>query len=602
MTDDKQTSDGYEEGGVTRPPALVSIFESAESDRRPIYVERTPPCQTGCPAGHNIRAWLAIVRGQDKPKKGMSWQEYAFHTMTEANPFPAVMGRVCPALCQGTCNRDALEDSVGINAIEHFIGDYALEHGFAFSTPKSDTGKKIAVVGGGPSGLTAAYFLRREGHAVTIFEAHAELGGLMRFGIPEYRIPRDVLKGEIGRILDLGIDIRLDTKVGRDIEVKRLENEFDAIYWAIGAQIGRPLPIPGADASNCVTGIEFLEAFNQGRLQYVRGPIVVVGGGDTSVDVASVTRRIGQALKSSQTDRAEDVVRGATVHEAIAASLRHDVKVILTSLFPMGEMFASDDEVQDALSEGVEIKAGFMPLEVIADKDGRANAIRMCECDMDGLTPIPRKGTEFVIECELIVSAIGQQGALEEGLEDLDNGDGFVEADELQRIPGKEGSFVGGDVIQPHLLPTAIGHGHQAAATIDSFVRNQEQRLVRDSESEVVLDEGLFLGHFENVPLSKRDRLSIGADNVLGNFQERLTAFTEEQAVAEAGRCMCCGLCLECENCFVFCPRGAVGLVREEDRAMGRYVFTDYRRCVGCNMCEDVCPTGYIQMKEVENA
>ncbi|RMD71213.1 MAG: FAD-dependent oxidoreductase, partial [Gammaproteobacteria bacterium] len=270
------------------------IFVADHSHKCPVYVHRTPPCQGSCPSGEDIRGWLDIVRGIEKPPKDISWQEYAFRRSTDANPFPAVMGRVCPAPCEDGCNRNEVEDHVGINAVEQFIGDTALKNNYAFAPASFETGKRVAIVGGGPGGLAAAYQLRRRGHACTIFDEHEQLGGMMRYGIPGYRTPREVLDGEIKRIVDMGVEVRTNTRVGRDVSIEDLEKEYDAIIWAVGTQKGRGLPVPGwAESPNCVTGVEFLRLFNQGKLAAVPKKVVVVGGGDTSIDVASVARRLG---------------------------------------------------------------------------------------------------------------------------------------------------------------------------------------------------------------------------------------------------------------------------------------------------------------------
>ncbi|MCP5001743.1 MAG: FAD-dependent oxidoreductase, partial [Hyphomicrobiales bacterium] len=275
------------------------IFEQDRSYKCPTYVHRTPPCQGSCPAGEDIRGWLNIVRGielppQEPSDEDMEWATYAFQRATDANPFPAIMGRVCPAPCQDGCNRNEVEDQVGINAVEHFIGDFALKHKLPLHPAGLDSGKKIALIGGGIASLTCAYQLRRMGHACTIFEGHSKLGGMMRYGIPGYRTPRDVLDGEIQRILDLGVEVRTNTKVGVDIELAELERDYDAVFVGIGAQGGTPLPVPGAaEAVNCISGISFLDAFNDGRLKHSAKRVLVVGGGDTAMDVAAVARRLG---------------------------------------------------------------------------------------------------------------------------------------------------------------------------------------------------------------------------------------------------------------------------------------------------------------------
>lgn len=631
------TARRYLDGDSAPRPWQEEIFKSSWSHKCPTYVHKTSPCQGACPSGHDIRGWLAIARGQDKPADGAGWQEFAFRRMTDANPFPAVMGRVCPAPCEDGCNRNEVEDRVGINSVEHFVGDWALANNLTFAGPGAESGKRVVVVGGGPAGLSAAFHLRRRGHAVTVLDDHDALGGMMRFGIPGYRTPRDVLDGEIGRILAMGVEVRLNTRAGRDIPVAELEKQYDAIFWAIGTHSGRGLPVPGADAPNCITGIAFLRAFNEGRLQAVTGKVVVIGGGDTSIDVASVARRLGHITHAHDKDRPENVILGQTAHDVANAAHRQGAEVVLTSLFPVDRMMAAKQEIDDAQREGVDIRGGIMPLEVLKDASGRARALRMCRCEMDGMRPVPVAGTEFEIPCDLVVSAIGQKGDLAE-LAELDTGNGFIAADRQMRVPGRRGHFVGGDIVRPHLLTTAIGHGRIAAESIDHYLRGEELprrprvdvvhfdmlgRLARDGKTpehasaplrgtfqskvavhnyedrgpqEIITHEELFLGHFPYVARNLRRHVAVESEQVLGNFQERLIPLSEAEVIAEAKRCMSCGLCLECDNCLIYCPQTAVERVAKADRSPGRYVQTDYSRCIGCHICQDVCPAGYIKM------
>lgn len=629
----------FEDGDNTPPPWEDMVINSGESHKCPTYIHRAPPCQGSCPSGHDIRGWLSIARGMEKPTdENMPWQEFAFQRMAEANPFPSVMGRVCPAPCEAGCNRIEVDDFVGINAVEQYVGDWALKNDIALPKPGPDSGHKVAVIGGGPAGLTAAYFLRLKGHGVTVFEAHEELGGMMIYGIPGYRTPRDMLAKEIGRIIDMGVEARTGVRIGEDVTVKQLEKDFDAIFWAIGAQIGRPLPIPGFDAENCVSGIGFLEAFNEGRLNYVTKRVVVVGGGDTSIDVASVARRLGHISHAKDLALPEHVVHGHTAQDVVGTMKREGVEAVLTSLFPIEEMTAAEREREDAQTEGVDLRGNVMPLEVIKGDDGRAKALKMCECDMDGMTPVPRQGTEFEIECDLIVSAIGQMGDFA-GIEDLDNGNGFIDADKMFQVNDREKHFAGGDIIRPHLLTTAIGQGSIAADSIDSFLKGKEisdrpkvdvhlfnlidELRSRDLEPEeyghkeargtaesnfaihnyedrafreIIPHDELFLGHFLYEERSKRNERHVQADKVLGDFDERIEGLSEEEAIAEGARCMSCGMCFECDNCVIYCPQDAVFRVQKDQRAVGRYVDTDYDKCTGCHICMDVCPTGYIKM------
>lgn len=619
----------------------TKIFQADHTYKCPTYVHRTPPCQGSCPSGHDIRGWLAIARGMDKPPvPGMAWQEYAFQSMAAANPFPATMGRVCPAPCEDGCNRNEIEDFVGINAVEQYVGDWAIEHKLALPAAQALGTTKVAVIGGGPAGLAAAHFLRHKGHSVVIFETHDQLGGMMRFGIPGYRTPRDMLDAEIGRIVDQdGIEVRFGVRVGRDVSIEQLEKDFDAIFWAIGAQAGRPLPVPGADAENCITGVEFLDAFNRGWVFSTAPRIVVVGGGDTSIDVASVARRLGNISQSHQHDVGDASVLGYMAHDVAGSLHREGVKAVLTSLFPVEKMTAAEREREDARREGIEIRGSVMPLEVMKDENGRARALRVCQCTMKGMVPEAIPGTETEIECDMIISAIGQMADLAEGLQSLNGGRGSIAIDPVYQVKKMAKHFAGGDAIRPHLLTTAIGHGRIAAETISDFlagtlaerrpkvdthqfnllaelhnrahdpspydhsqtrgtdssnfaVHNYEDR----GSSQIIPHGALFKGHFSYVERSKRDERHVEADAVLGDFGERIVAFSEAQARKEGERCMSCGLCFECDNCVIYCPQTAVKRVPKKDRAVGRYVYTDYSMCIGCHICMDVCPTGYIQM------
>lgn len=627
----------YEDGEQDWKRLNDKIFKEDTSHKCPVYVQRTPPCQGSCPSGHDIRGWLDIVRGIEKPPADVSMQEYAFRRATEANPFPSVMGRVCPAPCEDGCNRNDIEEFVGINSVEQYIGDTAIEEGFSYGEPGADTGSKVAVIGGGPGGVTAAQHLRLLGHAVTLFDDNKHLGGLMRYGIPNYRIPRDKLEAEINRVLDLGVETRLNTRVGVDVSVEELDKEFDAVVWAVGLQKGRALPIDGWEGSpNCVDALAYLKAFNQGRMKVTAKSIVCIGGGDTSIDVVSVARRLGY---NPDAGNPEDVVLDASLDQAASlAESATPTTATLTAIFSRDKMFAQPHEIKDADQEGVDILDAVMPLEVIVGDDGRATGLKVCDCTMDGMKPVPVEGTERIIEADLIVSAIGQFSDLE-GFDDMANDRGLFDVDKNYQVVGKPNHFAIGDILRPHLLTTAIGHATIAVQGIDQMLKAgamnrrpkvdkhhfdlmdklEETGLSPDAynhvsdwgtgdasyavhnfenraEHEVIESNKLFLGHFEHSARILRGDIPVSSEEVLGHFEERSVSLDEENAVKEAERCMSCGMCFECDNCVIYCPQDAVFRVKKDESTLGRYVATDYSRCIGCHICADVCPTGYIDM------
>ncbi len=630
----------YKDGDHKPVAWQEQIFQSSWSHKCPTYVQSTPPCQGSCPSGEDIRGYLNIVRGVEKPPQGMPWQEYAWRRLTEANPFPSVMGRVCPAPCETGCNRNVVEDHVGINSVEHFLGEYANEKKLAFVRPEKSTGKKVAVIGGGPAGLSCAYQLALKGHSVTVFDEHEFLGGMMRYGIPGFRTPRHVLDAEIQRIVDLGIEVKLNCRIGRDVKMEDIRRDYQAVFLGLGAQSGRALPVPDTVAPNVVTATAFLKAFNDGRLRFVGKKVAVVGGGDTSIDVATVARRLGHIRDAKPTDLETQIV-GHLAHDVASASAKQGAEVTLTSVFTLDKMQANKHEVEQAQAEGIEIRDGWAPVGIVRGPDGRATALRIAQCEAKFVGPrleiTMKPGTEQEVEADLIVSAIGQAVDFT-GLEEFDNGKGAVAADRNYQVAGKPGTFAGGDVLRPHLLTTAIGHGAIAAEGIDRYLRAEEPErrpridvhqfdLVRKmiekglkveaatepmhgtcdsnaavhnyenrSERHVITHEELFLGHFPYTPRLKRKFITLSKETALGNFEERIGVLGEAEAVAEAKRCMSCGQCFECDNCVVYCPQTAVFKVPKSKSTTGRYVDTDYAKCIGCHICKDVCPTGYIQM------
>jgi NADPH-dependent glutamate synthase beta subunit-like oxidoreductase len=513
-------------------------------DERPLYVHRLPPCNHGCPAGENIQQWLYHAESGD--------YEAAWRELVKDNPLPAVVGRVCYHPCESACNRGRLDETVGIHGVERFLGDEAIRQGWQLTRAAEASAKHVLIVGAGPSGLSAAYQLARRGHAVTIREAGPLAGGMMRFGIPRYRLPREILDAEVQRILDLGVTLECDAKVTNILEAMR-EGGFDAAFLAVGAHIGRRAYIPAGEAAHILDAVEMLRGMEGEERPLLGRRVVVYGGGNTAMDAARTAKRLG-------------------AEEAIVVYRR-----------TREHMPAHDSEVQEALEEGVMMK---WLSTVRHAAEGRLLLEKM-ELDASGF-PQPT-GELAELQADSLVLALGQEADLSllDGVPGLQIDDGVVRVD-ANMMTGHEGIFAGGDMVPAERTVTVgIGHGKQAARNIDAWLRGAE--YVHPPQAELASFEELNTWYYADAPKTVAPRLDTIRRQ--SSFEEVTQSLDEDNALFEARRCLSCGNCFGCDNCYGVCPDNAVIKIDEGDG----YAF-DLDYCKGCGICVTECPCGAIEM------
>jgi len=537
-----------------------------QSPLRPRHVEKKPPCQNTCPSGNAIRGFVTAIA--QAGKRGQTQDEAlndAWYIYTDTSPFPAVCGRVCPAPCETGCNRKDLDEAVSINKVERYIGDFGLRESLPLKKLSEETKpQKVAVVGGGPGGLSCAYQLARRGYGVKVFEATDKAGGMLRWGIPGYRLPEEILDGEIQKILDLGVEIEYGVKVGKDVSIDQLKADYDAIFVALGAQQGISLGVEGEDAPNVFSGVDFLNRFHHGEKLDLGKDVVaiVVGGGDTAIDAARICKRLG-------------------------------ANVTVLYRRTREEMPAIAEEIDAAMEEGIRIEFLAAPVGFKKGDDGLVNAmtaIRMelGEPDASGRRrPVPIEGSEFDIKASAIISAVSQQPDFTgfENLIEVPGRDWIKVDDDMRTLEDKV--WAGGDVTNLALVTDAVGHGRKAAEDIDRSFTGAPRQVDKRA---VIYSDKMVLSHYEKAP--RQVPAQVDMDRRMDLDTEVNLGYSPEQLLAEANRCMSCGYCMDCEKCWMYCQDAAI---LKPDGGVFPYGWK-LENCTGCSKCSEICPCGFIEM------
>jgi len=567
---------------ISTTPGLVNKTGSWKF-AEPLFIDRISPCNQQCPAGEDITGYMYLA--------SQGRFEEAWKLITEENPFPAIMGRVCFHTCEEQCNRKDHDEAVSIHTVERFIGDYGLSHGLKIDLTEPQKDKKIAVVGAGPGGLSAAFHVKKRGYHVTIFDRDQKPGGLMRYGIPAYRLPKDILDAEIGRLSEMGIEFKMGVTIGKDITWDALNTQFDAVFVAVGGYEETGLRIEGLNKKGILRALEFLGEINLDKKPKIGKNMAVIGGGNSAIDCARVSRRLGAEV---------------------------------TIVYRRGEeeMPAHPEEIAMAREEGVGFLFLATPTEVYGQEritGIKVEKMALGEMDDSGRRrPVPT-GETFYIDCDGMIIAIGEGTRVDDLPPSVSHKKGVVETDQMGQTT-ESTFFVGGDIIDiPHTVTHAIGSGKRAAIAIHQFLEGMKGEkksldqfrwgdkgnisvgrmkgttlfLRRNPSLEVIDYKDMNPFYFDHRQGMKIDR--IPAKKRLKGFQEVIPSPSEEEAISEARRCFMCGSCTECGNCHIFCPESAI---KTDPEGYGYIPDMDY--CKGCGICVNECPRGAMEMKFME--
>ena len=511
---------------------------------KPVYVDRLPPCNHACPAGENIQGWLAHAEAGE--------YEAAWRVLTQDNPLPATMGRVCYHPCENAFNRASIDEAVGINSVERFLGDEAIRCGWQFVPPAVESGKRVLVVGAGPSGLSAAYHLRRLGHTVEIHEAGPLAGGMMRFGIPKYRLPREVLDAEVNRILAMGVTLKLNAKVDKIVDTMQA-GAFDAAFLAVGAHIAKRAYIPAGAASKILDAVQVLRSMEGEDKPLLGRKVAIYGGGNTALDVARTAKRLGAT------------------------------ETIIVYRRTRDRMPAHDFEVEEAIEEGVMMKW----LSTIKRMEEGVLTVEKMKLDEKGF---PQPTGEFeTLEADSLILALGQDVDLSllDGVSGLAIKDGVVQVGP-NMMTGHPGVFAGGDMVPcERTVTVGVGHGKKAARHIDGWLRGSD--YAAPEKHELASFDKLNDWYYADAPKTVRPTIELARRS--STFEEVVHGLDETNALYEARRCLSCGNCFECDNCYGVCPDNAVIKL-----GPGKKFAFNYDFCKGCGVCAAECPCGAIQM------